>query len=532
MSKVCFVISPMGPKGSPVRERADYVLDTYIKPACRETGYDALRADAGFGRDIVRGTTTALENAPLAVAYMGPIADSEAASRERTGCWNANVMIEIGYRLASRLPLIFLCDRNSEGNLPELPMNLKALSVIDLPRPDPGNPSWADSNSQETVDSLIKQIKEEEQERRILDSVHPVAAINAASAQLSTASNLYYTAASDLADDVFGVEFEEGQAPRLVGRTLEQFYSGVQRRMHPAQWRAFERDQDQARSKLKRWATGKGNKQSIAAVPIVFENHENPDYNRRAFLPIIVQDYRPRDGGLNWYNLRVLYLNVTTATEKVKDEGGEEYYACRLDPRSDARLEPLKPHEPIRIFLSYRSDNRAMVDAVYRRLVAMQPYVTPFIDTSMTPGVNWLYTLESRLRDSELCFLFLDGKDIGPGQQVELNAILARLFTREGKTYSVVPVLLPSSGPQPELPYFLSTLQRENYEDLTQPKLQQILWSLFGERCPDDWALGDQSKPLGDQPKPRSEEPKPLGKEPKPTSKQQPEKIPEHEYDL
>ncbi len=38
MDKVCFVISPMGDTGSPTRIRADYVLETYIKPACDRLG--------------------------------------------------------------------------------------------------------------------------------------------------------------------------------------------------------------------------------------------------------------------------------------------------------------------------------------------------------------------------------------------------------------------------------------------------------------------------------------------------------------
>jgi len=513
MSKVCFVISPMGPKGSPVRERADYVLDTYIKPACSQTGYDALRADSGVGRDIVMGTTTALQNAPLAVAYMGgPASEPVPTSRERASCWNANVMLEIGYRLASRLPLIFLCDQNSYGDLPDLPMNLRVRNVIGLPRFDPDNPRAADLQFQETVDTLIAQIRDEEQAARLLDSVHPLAAINAANSQAERPDNLFYTAASVAANNLF---FGNEKGRRLVGRRMDNFLDELKKRMHPAQWRAFERDQIEARTKLSQ------GEQAIAKVPIVFESHENPNYNQRAFLPIIVQDYRPREEGLNWYNLRVLYLNVTTATEKIKGQNGEEYYACQLDHRSDRCLEPLKPHEPIRIFLSYRRDNEAKVRAVYDWLFDLKPYVTPFIDTSMTAADNWLYTLEQSLQDSELCFLFLDGKDIGPGQQVEVDAILARVFSREGKKYPVVPVLLPSPGSPPKMPFFLSALQRVNYEDLSQPKLQQILWHWFRQRCPDDWAPSDQPKFMGDQPEPTRAPPPPP-----------PQKVPEPEYDL
>ena len=96
-----------------MRKRADYVLETYITPACERASHDPVRADGDTGQNIVDGTTTALQNAPMTVAYMGPAPNSACASGEGPGCWNANVMIEIGYRLASRLPLIFLCDQAS-----------------------------------------------------------------------------------------------------------------------------------------------------------------------------------------------------------------------------------------------------------------------------------------------------------------------------------------------------------------------------------------------------------------------------------
>jgi hypothetical protein len=493
MSKVCFVISPLGPHNSATRKRADYVLNTYIAPACERAGYDPVRADGGVGRDIVMGTTTALQNAPMAVAYLGPTPDSVPGSREGAGCWNANVMIEIGYRLASRLPLIFLCDQNSQGDVPELPLNLSTLKVIPLPRPDPKDPRWVDAEPQESVDNLVRQFRDEELAGRILDSMHPVAAINAANAQLTTPNSLYYTAASDAADDVFGVQSGDGRGPRLVGCTMEQFLASTAKRMHPNQWEAFKRDQQSWRSKLKLRAHGEDDKQATAMVPIVFENHENDDYNHRAFLPIIIEDFRPQDRRLSWYNLRVLYLNVTTATEKVKGPDGEEYYACRLDPTSDVRLEPLKAPEPaIRVFLSYGSGNRAAVQDVYNRLLAMSPVVEPFMDVAINRGDNWVKVLRETMESSELCFLFLDGDAMGAGQQAEVDALEARLMARKDGDYPIVPVLLRSDRPA-RLPTFLATRQWAKFEDLTDRELRQILCSHFPKRCPRDW----ESRPGG-----------------------------------
>ena len=45
MARRCFVISPIGAEGSPVREHADDVFDFIIKPAMDELGITAYRSD-------------------------------------------------------------------------------------------------------------------------------------------------------------------------------------------------------------------------------------------------------------------------------------------------------------------------------------------------------------------------------------------------------------------------------------------------------------------------------------------------------
>ncbi len=41
----CFVISPIGDDGSPIRERANIILEYVVAPAVAECGYHAVRAD-------------------------------------------------------------------------------------------------------------------------------------------------------------------------------------------------------------------------------------------------------------------------------------------------------------------------------------------------------------------------------------------------------------------------------------------------------------------------------------------------------
>jgi len=46
---------------------------------------------------------------------------------------------------------------------PDLPLNLKAVSVIELPRPDPKDPRW-DNDANNIVNALVTQFDQQEQE--------------------------------------------------------------------------------------------------------------------------------------------------------------------------------------------------------------------------------------------------------------------------------------------------------------------------------------------------------------------------------
>lgn len=483
MEKVCFLISPMGEDGSPTRVRADFVLETYVRPACQMTGYRPVRADHGVGQDIVKGVTTALQNAPMAIAYMGATPDCLTDCRG-SAYWNANVMIEVGYRLASRLPLIFMCDRDARGAMPDLPLTLKTLNVISLPTPPPNAPpNWSDAKAFAIVQRLVGQIQEAEAEPRFLDSMHGLASIHATNKDTQKPEDLYYSAASEYAVNLFGPTDADTGRPRLVGRSLAEVMSGLKERMHPVQWRKFDYDQKHAVSKLKNRAHDDTAKVSTAAVPIVFVKHDDPDFIDRAYLPIITQDYHSSTN--NWYNLRVLYLNVTTVTEKVV-ENGEEFYVCRLDHTSEKRLEPLKPPVAgIKVFLSYSARNKAAVTRFYDLLGGFTPYVERFIDTEIPPGTDWPKTIAEAVRSSEICFLFLDDDAMGGGQEAELSQLLARtMSTSDQPKCIIVPVLL---GKQKQLPSGLVS-EWVSYDGLTADALRRIFCTHFRHRCPSDWA--------------------------------------------
>jgi hypothetical protein len=485
MKKVCFVISPMGDDYSETRKRADFVLETYIRPACNETGYEGIRSDHQISHDIVNGITTALQNSPMAIAYIG---SPQHGDSDPSGApyWNANVMIELGYRMSARLPIVYVCERDEHGAEPNLPLSMRTLDVVflpHLPRPAPEDP-WKDPHPATTIAKIRGRIEFEGSRRRPLDSLHAFAWINAASRDTRTPENLLYTAASYTAEDLFGVD------GRLVGRNMTEFLEAVASRMHPVQWEMFKQDQEGARAQLSGRMQGSTDKPSIARVPIVFEKHR-PELNNRAFLPIIVQDFRPDlDGDNSWYNLRVLYLNVTTATREATNAQGEKYYVCDLDPTSHCQLRPLPPVlRPIHVFCSYNHADHDAVGKIYEDLIArLRPSVECWLDClDMDPGTTWTQKLDEALNSSEACFVFVGGA-VSNGQFYEVMNYVVRRDISEGGKFPIIPVLLDGVN---EIPPQLSALKAKQWvhaSDLNQDTLRRIFVGVFRDRCPDAWS--------------------------------------------
>lgn len=100
--KLCFVVSPIGEKGSPERKHSDKVLKYLIKPVCEELDYEVLRADDIYGTtEIIHDIWNCLDNADLVIADVTTL--------------NANVFTEIGYRLKTRKQLILIKEHNSSA---------------------------------------------------------------------------------------------------------------------------------------------------------------------------------------------------------------------------------------------------------------------------------------------------------------------------------------------------------------------------------------------------------------------------------
>ncbi|MDB5319417.1 MAG: hypothetical protein JWN40_1048 [Phycisphaerales bacterium] len=123
----CFVISPID-KHDP---RIDDVFDNLIVPVARAAGYEPRRADQIEGPDRLDVITGHLNDAPMAIAYLGRPAPT----------WRQDVILEVGYRIAREKPLVLISEPpepDADGEILSLtdllPFHLRQTTVTEVPK--------------------------------------------------------------------------------------------------------------------------------------------------------------------------------------------------------------------------------------------------------------------------------------------------------------------------------------------------------------------------------------------------------------
>ena len=277
-----FVISPIGRLDSEVRTRADLVFDTLIKPACRARGFRPERADHVFTDQIRSEMMRRLARDTLVLAYL-----------DRSP-WSANVMLEVGFRLQSGRPVVFLMD--GEAKEPP-PFDLGDHQVLQIP----SVMQLAEGVDGKLVEDLAGAIRAALKERTGADDwPHPVASIR---------MRLGKEGGKHPVQEAYGSANDLFNRSSVAGTHVAELIEGIRPFMPKAQFESFSDEQSTLIGRLVQAAGSPGTVR--ATVPMFFATHPNPTINHRAFLPVIVS-YRidQRDSELG---LLVLYLEVTAA---------------------------------------------------------------------------------------------------------------------------------------------------------------------------------------------------------------------------
>ena len=108
----CFVISPIGPEGSAIREHADDVFECIIKPAMKECGFEPFRSDH------------LKEPGKITDQVIREILKDELTVAVLTG-HNANVFYELALAHAAGRPVIILLEKEQS-----LPFDVRDLRCV------------------------------------------------------------------------------------------------------------------------------------------------------------------------------------------------------------------------------------------------------------------------------------------------------------------------------------------------------------------------------------------------------------------
>jgi hypothetical protein len=427
-SECCFVIAESN-------ERTDVVLERIIRPACGRTNLNPVLSFNVAG-PVWKGIANLLQTAPMCIAFLG---------NDKDDCWNANVMIELGIRLASGLPVVMLCDVLTGNNL-KLPFDIAGQQVIKI------LPDCEESASQ----ALRKMLENRGSLGRSLRSEHACAVITAPTSveQLANANNWKYLVASKRAEEMFG---------KLSGFSLEDFYGRCKNIMCRRDYDAFVAEQRLLiRAVVDAFCSPNGRRdEPVAKTPIVVSRHESNHFNRHAFLPIIV-NIDPLDELLQ---LHVLYLDVTGVVEPHVLNGDLQRFECRISPISEpleSRWFPLAARPGV--FLSHNSKDKPLVRKVFdlfMEVLEVHEDAWPWLDVESIPaGSRFVESIEDAIKTCRTAMVFL-GEAPGEWQKDEIIKLKERSKDRD---FRIVVVKLPSF--QGSVPLPLSQWETAEYAEV------------------------------------------------------------------
>ena len=289
----CFVIMPM-------TERSKMVCTLYVDPACKDE-YDVIRAGQISSGPITDEIFRYLNDNSLVMAYLGNPKKVEGEGNR--WFWNPNIMLECGYRMGLRRPIVFIREhRQSEGE-PLLPFDLANLQVVELPTKE-------DEEIEDHRLPIIEKIKKIADaniiaaRKTVTSAIFPIPAVT----MVFAAGEGKVKSASNDAAEFFGFPPDQDLVGMKVLDVVDKLYS----RMVPRQKDPFKQEQDQLIGQIFTGAKPR------ASVCLVFGDNdiESDSEIPNAFLPIVA---RFRVGPCGPTELDVIYLDVTETAKCDKD---------------------------------------------------------------------------------------------------------------------------------------------------------------------------------------------------------------------
>jgi small GTP-binding protein len=130
------------------------------------------------------------------------------------------------------------------------------------------------------------------------------------------------------------------------------------------------------------------------------------------------------------------------------------------------------------VFLCHNSEDKAAVKKIGELL--KDRGILPWLDEwEIQPGAEWQQVLEEQIKSVKSAAVFIGSSGMGPWQDQEQKAFLRQFVKRECR---VIPVILPGSVKEPELPLFLEAFKWVDFRKIESDPLEELIWGITGER--------------------------------------------------
>lgn len=439
--KTAFVIQSIGPQVSDIRERADRVLDELISPACEQTEYNLIRADQLPEETILEPIISSLFTASIVIADIG------------SPPWNPNVLVEVGFRMATGRPMQILAD--VEPDPASLPLHWQNLRIQTI---DANNPS-------SSLDELVSKIKITKKESKSWVSDYPIIEMRVPLTEPVKARYIY---ANDAAVEVFGVDSIDD----IEGQLVSEIDNNFQTFMNQNHWEAYQEDQDSLFGAILSPRT----RPIIARVPICFQNHKYTNLNGHTYWPIVVQKkFEP--GTQNVLILRVVLIDISKwipQSVRMQGEGG----VVRLPNAFRPPIQKTPPKTEFDLFLSYNSHDYMYVSEFHKGLDRLGLNV--WFDENDLLGVHALSTeIPKAMSRSRALALILGSNGLGPWQKN--NELRNALLKHCRGERPLLLFLLPCISDSEMWLNYLDEESREEFRDVLEnilyvalPPLQEL----------------------------------------------------------
>lgn len=276
--KNAFVIQSIGKPGSATRERSDRMMRELIGPACDAAGFNPERADKYPKETITEPIISALFGHPLVVADLGNL-----------NSLSANVLIEVGFRISTGKPIVFLAD----APLPDaLPLHLSNRRIIPV---DPANMEASQAELQKQL--LEFQVRTED---RGWHSEH----VYVDWRLIRKEKKGVYSEANVKAAEFYGCN----DVDQIIGHDVEEVDNRLYSFMDDDHKEAFLAEQETIINGITASVMMGRPFNSHATVPLIFSRHPSDKYNETVHLPVIV-NYK-YDESSDSIVFRTVYLHI------------------------------------------------------------------------------------------------------------------------------------------------------------------------------------------------------------------------------